>query len=182
MFTIPYAIRSLFPKTKKSMQFMQVKPCNAFKLNPLIGLGFPYYNKQHTKRCSSDFHVTSVLHLLSYSTNTRARLACITHAGLPEPYASEHAMLWLHWPQHLFKSVITFLVWYCGVLGWAPSVEVLGNLSNTCKTRTSRPVAAYWQLPPYTGCRSPPSQDPHAVLSRNDPCKLQQTEWHREYT
>ncbi len=24
------------------------------------------------------------------------------HSGLPEPYASEHARLWLHWPQHPF--------------------------------------------------------------------------------
>ncbi len=28
--------------------------------------------------------------------------ACITHSGLPGPYASEHARLWLHWPQHPF--------------------------------------------------------------------------------
>ncbi len=24
------------------------------------------------------------------------------HSGLPKPYASEHARLWLHWPQHPF--------------------------------------------------------------------------------
>ncbi len=24
------------------------------------------------------------------------------HSGLPEPYASERARLWLHWPQHPF--------------------------------------------------------------------------------
>ncbi len=30
------------------------------------------------------------------------RLTIFQHSGLAEPYAIEHAKLWLHWPQHPF--------------------------------------------------------------------------------
>ena len=58
-------------------------------------------------RVTIDGHSRESMQKITTHCNYLARTQCniqestlLLHSGLAEPYASEHAGLWLHWPQH----------------------------------------------------------------------------------